>query len=105
MLRLYQEFRSYLVLSLKLSLVAQPGKLLGLAACGAPPVGINDIRNQRRPRIDPLMLSPAACFGRTVQLMFTVRNGPDFDLTPVELFLANDAKALVIERIDRKSVV
>jgi hypothetical protein len=40
-----------------------------------------------------------------VQLIFPVRKGPDFDLTPVEPFLAKDAKALVIERIPAPELI
>ena len=34
-----------------------------------------------------------------MQLIFTIGKAPDFDLTSVELSLAKDTKALIIERI------
>jgi hypothetical protein len=37
--------------------------------------------------------------------MFTIRKGPDFDLTSVELFLAKDTKALIIERIPAPELI
>jgi len=46
-----------------------------------------------------------ASFGWTVQLASSIGEAPDFNLTSVELFLANDAKALVIERIPAPELV
>jgi hypothetical protein len=40
-----------------------------------------------------------------MQLMFTIGKAPDFDLTPIELSLAKDTKALVIERIPAPELV
>jgi hypothetical protein len=38
-----------------------------------------------------------AFFGRAAQLIPAIRKSLDFNLTPIEFFLAEDAKALVIE--------
>ena len=40
-----------------------------------------------------------------MQLMFTIGKAPDFDLTSVELSLAKDTKALIIERIPASELV
>jgi hypothetical protein len=40
-----------------------------------------------------------------VQLISATGEAPDFNLTPVELFLANDAKALIIERTPAPELV
>jgi hypothetical protein len=37
--------------------------------------------------------------------MFTPGKAPDFDLTPVELFLANDAETLIVERTPTPELV
>lgn len=37
--------------------------------------------------------------------MFTIGKAPDFDLTSVELSLAKDAKALIIERIPASELI
>jgi hypothetical protein len=37
--------------------------------------------------------------------MFIIGKTPDFDLTSVELFLANDTKALIIERLPAPELI
>jgi hypothetical protein len=37
--------------------------------------------------------------------MFTLGKAPDFDLTPVEFFLANDAETLIVERTPTPKLV
>ena len=40
-----------------------------------------------------------------MQLMFTIGKAPDFDLTSIELFLAKDTKALIIDGIPSSEFV
>jgi hypothetical protein len=102
---LCQEFRSPVSLSLESSLAAQPRELAAFFSQSAPPVWIDDVGNQRSSRMDPLMRSRVAPYGRTVQVMFAIGKVSDSDLTSVELSLAKDTKALVIERIPAPELV
>lgn len=98
MLRLYQEIRSSLPLPLESSPASEPRKLSKFVVWRARPIRIDDIGHQRSSRVDPLMRPRVALFGRAVQLIFAVGKNLDFNLASIEFSLAENAKALIVER-------
>ena len=51
------------------------------------------------------MRSGVARFGRALQLVFAIAESPDFDLASVELSLAKDAQALIVERMPASELI
>jgi len=51
------------------------------------------------------MRSGVARFSRTMQLVFAIAESPDFDLASVELSLAKDAQALIVERLPASELI
>ena len=51
------------------------------------------------------MRSGVARFSRAMQLVFTIAESPDFDLASVELSLAKDAQALIVERMPASELI
>ena len=51
------------------------------------------------------MRSGVARFGRAMQLVFAIAESPDFDLASVELSLAKDAQALIVERMPASELI
>ena len=72
--------------------------VVGFSRCG-PPARCNAVRHQRCRRINPEVGWRIAAVGRTTQFVPAIPYTADFHLAPRESSFADNAKALVIQRI------